>query len=289
MLIAFIQCLIKYFILESRGVQVALDDLHFVLLVIATIAIAAAGNIINDIYDVDTDTINRPNKVLIGRKISEKTAYQFFIILNIIGVGIGFYLSNYIGKPAFAAIFIIISGLLYMYASHLKGILLIGNIVVSILVAFSILIVGIFDIVPVLSANTRELQVLALQVILHYAGFAFVLNLIREIVKDIEDINGDKKAGMNTLPIAVGRKRTTTVVFVLAALLALIIIGYSYFYLYNSPATILYFLFFIVGPLIYFCIKTLSAENAKDFAVLSVLLKVIMFLGICSVLFYPIP
>ena len=253
------------------------------MLVIATLCIAAAGNIINDIYDVEIDKINKPSKVLIGKKISERNANRLFIILNITGVAIGFYLSNSIDKPGFAALFIAISALLYLYASYLKGIFLVGNLLVSALVAMSLIIVAFFDLLPAINIENQASQSAVFKIVLHYAVFAFCINFIREIVKDLQDINGDKKGGMNTLPIALGRKRTISIVFVLAILLVFGIVFYMYENLYNQQYLMLYFLFIIVAPLLYFCIKSWSAETTKDFAFLSNFLKIIMLLGICSI------
>ena len=137
----------------------SLNTFHFLLLVISTLCIASAGYIINDIYDVETDFINKPEQMIIGKSISEKTAYNLFIILNVMGVGIGFYLSYAIGKSELFALFVIISALLYVYASYLKQTFLIGNMVISVLVGLSILIVGIFELIPSIKAcspsNTR--------------------------------------------------------------------------------------------------------------------------------------
>ena len=285
-IIALMQVFVKYGLFKPLEIQVALSDFQFLLLVIATICIAAAGNVINDIYDMDIDAINRPTKLLIGRSISEKAANRIFIILNILGVAVGFYLANSIGKPGFAAIFIIISALLYMYASYVKGILLLGNLLISLLVAFSILIIGIFDIVPAITSEDKAGQLVAMQILLHYAFFAFFINLIREMVKDVQDINGDKNGGLNTLPIAIGSKRTAYIIFGLSVLTVLIVIVYMYIYLYDTQIIMIYFLIFIVAPLLYFCTKAWNPESEKDFAFLSMLLKIIMFLGMCSILLY---
>jgi len=281
--IALVQVFIKYGLLEPLGVVTTLSTFGFLLLVTATVCIAAAGNIINDIYDVEIDKINKPNKVLIGKKIADRNANTLFIILNMIGVGIGFYLSNAIGKPGFAALFIGISALLYMYASYLKGMLLVGNLLVSALVAMSLLIVALFDLFPAITLENQATQSIAFKIVLHYAIFAFCINFIREIVKDLQDINGDKKGNMNTLPIALGRKRTVSVVFILGVFMVLGIVFYMYEYLYNEQILLLYFLFAIVAPLLYFCIKAWDAETQKQFSFLSKLLKIIMFLGICSI------
>jgi 4-hydroxybenzoate polyprenyltransferase len=284
--IGLMQVFIKYGFFNSIGIDVTLNDFQLALLVLATVSIAAAGNIINDIYDVDADIINKPDKLIVGKKVSEKNAYRIFFTLNVLGVFSGFLLSNSIGKPGFAALFIIISALLYLYASMLKGILLVGNILISALIAFSILIVGVFDVLPAIDAANFDGQVVAMKVITHYACFAFFVNLIREIVKDIEDINGDKNGGLNTLPIAIGRSRATTVVFVLGILAVVAVIFYMYLFLYASQLLVTYFLLLVVAPLFYYCVKAYNAEIRKDLSHLSLLLKVIMFFGMCSLPIY---
>jgi len=281
--IALAQVFIKYGLFHPFGIDVSLNTFNFLLLVVATLCIAAAGNIINDIYDVEIDKINKPEKVLIGKKISEQTANQLFIVLNVIGVAIGFYLANSIGKPAFAALFIVFSALLYLYASYLKGMFLIGNLLVSALVAMSLIIVALFDLLPAVTLENQVSQSAVFKIVLYYSLFAFSINFIREIVKDLQDINGDKKGGMNTLPIAIGRKRATSIVFILGVLMVLGVIFYMYVHLYNQQTLMLYFLFAIVAPLLYFCIKAWDAETLKQYAFLSKLLKIIMFLGICSI------
>ncbi len=265
------------------GAETTLNSFQFTMLVIATLCIAAAGNIINDIYDVEIDKINKPSKVLINKKISERTANWLFLILNIIGVAIGFYLSNSIGKPGFAALFIIFSALLYLYASYLKGMILLGNLLISFLVAMSLIIVALFDLLPAITAQNQIDQSEVFKVVLHYSLFAFFINFIREIVKDLQDINGDKKGEINTLAIAIGRKRTIMIVFILSAFMVLGVVFYMYQFLYNQQVLLLYFLFAIVAPLMYFCIKAWTAETVKEYAFLSKLLKIIMFLGICSI------
>ena len=135
LIIALVQVLIKYALFLPFNIDITLNWFGFSLLVLSTLCIAAAGYVINDLYDLETDLVNRPERVIVGKLISEKTANNLFIALNVIGVLIGFYLSHLVGKSSFFALFVIISALLYVYASYLKQSLLIGNIVVSILVA----------------------------------------------------------------------------------------------------------------------------------------------------------
>lgn len=286
LLIILVQGVIKYGLLEALEVQVALDNFQFGLLVFATICIAAAGNVINDIFDVNIDRINKPQKVIVGRKMTEKAAYNFYIILNILGVGVGFYLSNLIDHPGLAAVFIVISALLYVYATQLKSMLLVGNILISLLVAMSLVIIILFDIFPAIDTALTDLQILSSRVILMYAGFAFFINFIREIVKDLQDIDGDKNGGRKTLPIVLGRQRTVNVAFVLGVMALLCILLYTYFMLYNYQKVVFYFVFLVAAPLLFFCIKAWNAENDKQFVVLSTILKVVMLTGICSIIFY---
>src|SRR5690606_14297971 len=114
------------------------------------------------------------------------------------------------------ALFVVFSALLYLYASYLKGVFLVGNLLVSGLVAMSLLIVPLFDLLPAITVENQAGQSAVFKIVLYYALFAFSINFIREIVKDLQDINGDKKGGMNTLAIALGRKRTMKIVFALA-------------------------------------------------------------------------
>ncbi len=285
-MIALVQVLIKYALFGPFGVITALNWFGFSLLILSTLCIAAAGNIINDIYDVETDIVNKPDKVIIGKTISEKSANNLFIVLKVIGVGIGFYLSNLVGKNGFFALFVIISALLYVYASYLKQVLIIGNIVVSVMVALSIIIVGLFELLPVITPQNQTTQLTFFKIILDYALFAFLINLVREIAKDIEDIDGDHKAGMNTLPIAIGRERATKILFVLSLIPLLAVVYYMVTYLYKQPIAIGYFLVFIVAPLIYITIKSFHAETKKNFHHISDLLKIVMLLGMLSLLLY---
>ena len=286
-MIALLMVFVKYGFLLPIGASTILASLDFSLLVIAMISLAAGGNIINDIYDVEIDRINKPDKVLIGEKISERTANRWYIVLNLLAVGIGFYLANKVGKPGFAALFIVISALLYLYASYLKGKLLIGNILVSALITTSILSVAVIDLLPATHLENQVSQSNAFRILLDYMMFAFLLNIIREIVKDIQDINGDKNGGLTSLPIAIGRKRATNIVFVLGVLAALAVVLYMYAYLYNAQIIVIYFLFLVLAPLLYFCVKAWNAEKRKDYVFLSLLLKLIMFFGMCSILLYP--
>lgn len=281
--IALTQLLIRYFLFVPQGAGISLSDLEYFLLVFATLCIAAAGYIINDVYDVEADKINKPGKLVIGRKIPERTANSIFIVLNVIGVGIGFYLANLIGHPGFSAIFIFTSALLYLYASYLKQIILAGNILISLLVGMVILLPGLFDLLPAITAENRGIQSLLFSILLHYAFFAFLINLLREMVKDQEDIKGDYNAGIKSLPIVLGVQRTNKLIFAVALLPLVAIVYYIYMYLFENTGAVLYSLLFILGPLLYFLVQITTAEKKKDFSRLSLILKIILFFGLISI------
>ena len=101
-MLAFMQLVFKYGFLKLQKIPLALNDWQYLLLVLSTVLIAAAGYVINNIFDQDTDLENKPNNLIVGKSISETSAYNIYAVLNITGVAIGFYLSNVISKPGFA-------------------------------------------------------------------------------------------------------------------------------------------------------------------------------------------
>ena len=278
------QLLFRYGFLEFQAVPLALQDWQFALLVISTLCIAAGGYLINNIFDTGTDAYNKPDQVIVGTKISETSAYNYYIGLNIVGVGIGFYLSNVIDKPSFAILFVAIAATLYLYASSFKKYLLIGNVLIAILLSLSVLIVGIFDLFPMITVENQPLMGTLFKVLIDYSIFAFMINLMREIVKDLEDVNGDYNQGMNTLPIVLGVSRTAKLVFFISLIPLVALIYYVYVYIFNLLFATVYSLIFIAAPMIYFTIKIYSAHLKKDFTHLSAVLKWVLFFGILSIL-----
>ncbi|HMI07492.1 MAG TPA: UbiA family prenyltransferase, partial [Flavobacterium sp.] len=125
----------------------------------------------------------------------------------------------------------------------------------------------------------------AFSVLLDYAIFAFLINLIREMVKDLEDVEGDHNQGMHTLPIALGVARTSKVVFGLSIFPILILLFYinKYYFASNLYLATIYAFVFVVAPLIYFSVKMWSAKSPKDFRHLSSVLKLVIFFGLLSI------
>jgi len=285
LLLAFMQIIFRYGFLKQQDGYLSLADWQYFLLVLSTVLLAAAGYVINDIFDQETDTINRPEKVIVGKAISESRAYNIYVGLNIIGVAIGFYLSNVIQKPSFATIFIFIAASLYFYATTLKKMLLLGNILVAFILGLSVLIIGVFDLYPATYDGNRDKMALLFKILTDYAVFAFVLNLIREIIKDAEDIKGDYNQGIQTLPIILGVKRTAKIVFGLVTIAVAIVLWYTNKHLmgFDLYYAVLYVLFLVLGPLLYVLIKSWNAKSVSDFHHLSTVLKWVIFFGILSI------
>ena len=286
LMIVLVQVLIKFVLFQKFELNVTLDLLHFILLVLSSVLIAMAGYIINDINDIKADEINKPDKVFVGKKIPFKTANNLFLICNSLGLLIGFYLTIYIHKNSFFIIYIIISLLLYRYAIDLKKRYIINNIVVSIVVFLSILIVPIFDIVPATNALNRDSQIVIFKLVFIISIFAFFLTWIREILKDIEDIEGDKKINSKTIPIVNGVQKTKSVLIAMSVL-TFIAVTYFVYQMYQTNTIVsIYLLVFVSLPLLYFAFKLKISNTKKEYHQLSNLLKAIMLLGILSILLY---
>ena len=283
LMLAFMQLVFRYLFLEQSYVDLALSDFNYILLVIANVCVAAGGYVINNIMDQETDEIAKPQNRVVGVSISETVAYNWYIGLTIVGVGIGFYLSNVIYKPTFASMFILVATLLYMYATSFKQIPVLGNVVVALLLSTSIIIIGLFDILPAIDVDNRFRMKEAFSILMDYAIFAFIINLIREIVKDLEDMDGDYQSGINTLPITIGIPKTKIIVGILTVITIGILAYYINSNLFELDYVIYYTMVFIIGPLIYFGVKLMNAETKKQLHHLSLVLKIILFFGILSV------
>jgi len=286
-MLALMQLIFRYGFLKLQKIDLALADWQYGLLVLSTVLIAAAGYVINDIFDQETDKENKPDKVIVGKSISESKAYNIYAVLNISGVAIGFYLSNVIMRPNFAAIFVLIAATLYIYATSLKQMMILGNIVVALLLSTSVIIIGIFDIFPATNSANQGVMASMFSILLDYAIFAFMINLLREIVKDLEDFDGDFKQGMSTLAIVLGIPKTSKLVFALSFIPVITLLIYINNYLVsnNLIAATIYSFIFVLAPMLYFSIKIWTAQSKSDFQKLSKVLKWILFFGILSILF----
>jgi 4-hydroxybenzoate polyprenyltransferase len=271
--------------LEKQNITLALTHFQFLLLVLASILLAAGGFVINDIFDQDIDAINKPNKVVVGKYISEEKAYYLYSFCTICGVALGMYVSNVIQKPAFLSLFMFIAVLLYFYASTLKSAPLLGNIVISGLVAFSVLILALFDLYPMLNYNDIRNSTIVFSILKDYAFFAFAVNLIREIVKDCEDIIGDKLQNCKTLAVVIGLSKTNKIIAFFLVIFAAYLIYHCFnFLMYGSLIYVTFYLFItVIAPMQYCTIQIWNAKESKEYHKISVILKMILFFGILSI------
>lgn len=282
--LALLQLIIRYcYVVPFTNGYVALSDGQYLLLVFVTVAIAAAGYIINNIYDQKTDAINKPQNQIVGIHISENKAYNLYIIFNFLGVIAAFYLCNVIQKPSFLGIFIGIIATLHRYSAYFKKQLLIGNTIVALLASLSILIIVFMDILPATFEGNIVLMKPCMSVLIDVSIITFLIHFAREIIKDIEDINGDYNDGARTLPIVIGKERSQKAVAILIVITNIILLIYSYLYLKNTSFLQLYLVVFVVLPLSYIGYLLCQKWQQKQIEKISTLLKIVLFLGMLSI------
>jgi 4-hydroxybenzoate polyprenyltransferase len=250
------------------GVQ-TLNDSRLLLLSFSTIIIAAAGYIINDYYDVKIDYINKPDRVVIGKSIPRRYAILFHVVLSGLGVLIGLYLSWRTGVLKIAALNMLSVFLLWWYSNSLKRMPFVGNLTVAFLTGLSILIVD------ALYRTGNALIVI-------YSLFALFMTLVREIIKDMEDLKGDNTFGCRTLPILLGIRKTKFVIYAILAVFSVMVLVLDHFY---EALPMKYYLVFLFVPLLWLLYRLIRADMKKDFSLLSSFCKVIMLLGILSMAF----
>ncbi len=257
---------------------------NFVILVIATICLTAAGYVINDYFDIKTDLINR-GEVIIGTKIPRRKAMLWHTVLNIIGVCAGFYVSWRANSFWFGIIFIIVSGLLYLYSATYKRQFLIGNIIVALLTAMVPFLVVIFE----WSALYRYYMINALEMpglsfLFAWVGgfsiYAFLTTLTREIIKDIEDFEGDMAYGRNTVPVVIGIPASKTLAASISVITIVSLYFVWYFFLHDKFITFTYLSAAIVIPFIYVLFQLFRGRNKRELHSASNLVKIIMLAGI---------
>ncbi|TMM31282.1 hypothetical protein FDT66_04745 [Polaribacter aestuariivivens] len=277
--------LTKYALIDSIVKPKYLTNYQFIILALSVLFISAGGYILNDIFDVETDKVNKPKKLFIDNTISKKNAWKSYFTLTFIGFILGFILS--INRNSSFGIFIFAFSILglYLYSYILKKRVLIGNLLVSILCGLTIVLVYSFQ----TNYTTRGVSsgILVYYLIISYSIFAFLTTFIREIIKDIEDVDGDLKIKAKTLPIVFGRKRAARVAFFCSCILVVFLIIILQ-YVKNKLLFLSYGVILILLPLLYFMYLLIKAEKKKDFSKLSNLMKVIMLFGILSMLLFTV-
>lgn len=266
------------------------------VLIFASVCIAAAGYVINDYFDIQIDAINKPNKVVINNFIKRRWAIVWHWILSGIGVGI----SIYVGMLMHEKIIFIVNGfcvvILWFYSTYFKKKILVGNVIIAMLTAWVILVIYFYvgsDLLLYKAFVNSDINngIIArkfFKVTMLFVGFAFITTIIREVIKDLEDMEGDRRYGCNTMPIAWGVPVTKVFVavwiLVAVGVLATLII---YAWLSGWWLAVMYLFVFLILPFCYLLYALFLAKSTLHFHQLSRYIKLIMLTGILSMaLFY---
>lgn len=281
LMVFFSMFLTKYFLIESFISTPLLSDIDFIILTTSILLITMGGYLINDIYDIESDKINKPGKVYISTIISIKSGLFLYFLTSITGLILGFYLSINKNLNHLSGFFIVTVILLFIYTKILKKLPLIGNIIVALLVSLPIFLVYEFDHSMISIKDIFDNLFLSI-IIFFYLSFAFLTTLIREIIKDLQDIKGDNKFKLKTLPIMIGNKRTINFVVFLSFLLQLLLLLVLIDSFKNDYYLVLIFsitLSLLVAYLIY---KLRVPFKNNPYQLLSSLMKIIMLVGVLS-------
>jgi len=276
-------------VFRQNGLEGLMPWWQFVLLVIATLFIGAGGYVINDVLDIEIDRVNKPEKQVIGRKISEQSGNNLHFNMTAAGVVCGIAFSYLSGNIFLGILFVIIPTALFYYSFKYKYLPAVGNLVVASLAALTVAIYWLFEFYnlkkhPEIFIDASLSFSLLNRFVLAFALFAFMTTLIREIIKDMQDIEGDSRFGCRTLPITIGIPATKYIIFILE-LFTLAALAWFQVFLYRAGYTLMiYVLVLTQGLLIFTMIKTMTARDKAAFSHLSLILKLVMVTGMASLI-----
>ncbi|MDU0372610.1 geranylgeranylglycerol-phosphate geranylgeranyltransferase [Hymenobacter endophyticus] len=238
---------------------------HFGILVLAALCIGAAGYIINDYYDVKIDAINRPGRLVVGRSVNRRHAMLGHLLLSGIGIVVSGLLSPWLGLVNLGS-----AVLLWGYSVRFKRVALVGNFSIAILTAALVLL-------PELQVRTGQHMVWG------YALAAFLLTMVREIVKDVEDMRGDAQHDCRTLPIVWGVPRTKWIAGFFVVCLGLVVGGAAYRVVVDQQWLLgAWLIVLVLAPLLWLAYHLHRADRRRHFAKLSAGCKWIMLAGVLS-------
>lgn len=283
-MLAFMQLLLRFALAQplmmAEGRPMLLNTQEFILLVLSCVLIAAGGYIINDIEDVNIDRINKPEKVIVGKAISSNQAFGLYLTFTLIGVLIAFYLSYFARIQYVGTLNAVTAGMLYFYATSYKCIPLLGNLIVALLTSLSVLVVAFPE--PLVLMNASLFSVFT-----GFAAFAFLLTLARELIKDLEDLNGDAAASCRTLVVATSPNSVRILASVLLIISLLLLVGIQLLsQQWEEMVSFIYLVLFVELPLLILAIRLLKSRNNVHYHQNSKLLKLIMFNGVCSLIVF---
>jgi 4-hydroxybenzoate polyprenyltransferase len=255
----------------------------FVLLVAATVFLTAGGYVINDYFDIQTDLINK-GKAIVGTKIPRRTAMMWHNIFNIAGVASGFYISWRSGYFWLGTLFLVVSGLLYFYSASYKRQFLVGNLLVALLTAMVPMLVACYE-WPALYRyyKVNAITLPDINIIFYWVGgfalFAFLTTLTREIIKDIEDFEGDVAYGRNTVPIVLGIL-SSKIISVCLVITTIVLLYLSWYFYINDNITLIYLTAAIALPLVFVIYRLIFSGTRKQLHAAGRMMKIVMITGI---------
>lgn len=264
------------------------SEIQFFLLSLATVMIAAAGYIINDYFDVKIDRINKPGQMVIDNGIKRREAMLAHIVISSIAIGLAFFVSYRLELWHYSLIYVACAAGLWFYSTEFKKQFLTGNVIIALFVALAPFMVGLYELhltvikyrvltIPPFEVNFKVM----FDFILGFSALAFLINLIREIIKDISDMEGDREFGCRTLPITLGIETCKNIVSVLIVLL-MFVIGYIQEEQFDSNARIssVYLLLFVQLPLAVLIYLVQKARTPAEFKTPDLLSKLVMLTGV---------
>lgn len=262
LVLVFAQYFTAWFLIKAD----IFTDWRLLLMCVSTSLIAAGGYVINDYYDVKIDLVNNPNRVVVGRSVPRRHAILLHGLLSVAGIGLAVFVSWWI-----VAINIFSVTLLWFYSNLLKRLPFVGNLAVALLTGLSI---GILNI----------LYEVFNPLVMVYAVFAFFMTLVREIIKDMEDLKGDNTYGCKTIPIVWGIRKTKNLLYVIIGFFGIAVLLINQLYV---KLPVIYFVMLLFVPLAWLVAQLVKADTKKDYSWLSSFCKVIMLLGILSMALIP--
>lgn len=286
--ILFIQYLIRQYVLAPIAISHGIDinNPYLYLLMAATALIAAGGYVINDYFDVKIDAINKSEEQVVGKAISRTRAMVLHQMFTFAGVICGIVLSVILRSTTLGLLFLIIPGLLWFYSASYKRQLFVGNIVIALIAGMSVFIVGMTEVIFLQKIFDGLFNDVSLFAKLYgwsggAAFFAFILNWIREIIKDMQDEAGDRELECRTMPIVWGHKPTKLFIYGLILITIALLLAINQYYIpFPGTFTLRYITFGIIIPLLLLSFLIFRAKNSNDFRNASGLAKFIMVSGI---------
>ena len=260
--------LMRYYVLrpmvEVNDLYLQLSHFNFFLLILSTVLIAAAGNVINDYFDQQTDRVNKPKDIIVGVHVKRRTAMAVHQLFNLLGLALAVFVAWRIGMWKLSILSFFAAGSLWFYSVQFKKDLIIGNVIIAFLAGLVPLLVGIYEVPLLIKAYGKEVvEAYAISrptedpsdyfrymfyFIFGYSIFAFILNFIREIQKDMADIKGDIRIKARTIPIIYGLKKAkiVTAILIVGTMAALVFLQQK---VVSDTYSLIYLILAILIPL----------------------------------------